>query len=139
MEIRDAVTEDAEAACEVMRRSITELCEADHRSDPKILASWLANKQPAIFKSWLSQLGNWLMVAVEAGDILGVGSVTDGGEITLNYVSPDAPFVASAEPCSARLLPPRRHAASTSPMATSRPVCRATISALNRAFRCRSS
>ncbi len=30
MEIRDAVPEDAPAACEVMRRSISELCGAVH-------------------------------------------------------------------------------------------------------------
>lgn len=36
--------------------------------------------------------GNTLLVAVERDTILGVGSVTDAGEITLNYVSPDARF-----------------------------------------------
>ena len=34
MEIRDAVLADAPAACEVLRRSITELCVADHQDDP---------------------------------------------------------------------------------------------------------
>jgi len=38
MEIRDAVPSDARAACEVLRRSITELCVADHRNEPAILA-----------------------------------------------------------------------------------------------------
>jgi GNAT superfamily N-acetyltransferase len=33
-----------------------------------------------------------LLVAVERYTILAVGSVTDAGEITLNYVSPDARF-----------------------------------------------
>jgi GNAT superfamily N-acetyltransferase len=33
-----------------------------------------------------------VLVAVERGTILAVGSVTDAGEITLNYVSPDARF-----------------------------------------------
>jgi hypothetical protein len=36
MEIREAMTEDAPAACEVLRRSISELCVADHRNDPAI-------------------------------------------------------------------------------------------------------
>ena len=92
LEIRDAVAADAEAACEVLRRSIVELCAADYRNDPKILALWLANKRPDIIASWIAQPGNSLMVAVEAGTILAVGSVTDAGEITLNYVSPDARF-----------------------------------------------
>jgi GNAT superfamily N-acetyltransferase len=92
MEIRDATTEDAEAACLVMRRSIAELCVADHKNDPAILTRWLGNKTPEIFVSWIRQPGNSLLVAAEAGNILAVGSVTDAGQITLNYVSPDARF-----------------------------------------------
>jgi GNAT superfamily N-acetyltransferase len=92
MDIRDAATEDAEAACLVMRRSISELCVADHKNDAAILTRWLSNKTPEIFVSWIRQPGNSLLVAVEAGNILAVGSVTDVGEVTLNYVSPDARF-----------------------------------------------
>jgi GNAT superfamily N-acetyltransferase len=92
MEIRDAVAEDAPAACQVLRRSITQLCVADHSNDPTILALWLSNKTPEIVASWIAQTGNSLLVAVEDGLILAVGAVTDEGEITLNYVSPDARF-----------------------------------------------
>lgn len=92
MEIRDAVAEDAEAACQVMRRSIAELCLADHRNDPTILRRWLGNKTPENFASWMTQSDNSILVAVECGSILAVGSVTDAGKITLNYVSPDARF-----------------------------------------------
>jgi GNAT superfamily N-acetyltransferase len=92
MEIRDAVAADAAAACEVIRRSIIELCVADHRHDPAILERWLANKTPEIVASWIVQTGSTVLVAVEDGVILAVSAVTDGGEITLNYVSPDARF-----------------------------------------------
>jgi GNAT superfamily N-acetyltransferase len=92
MEIRDAVAEDADAACQVMRRSIAELCTADHRNDPAILQRWLRNKTPEFFISWLSQTDNSLLVAAEDGRVLAVGSVTDAGKITLNYVSPDVRF-----------------------------------------------
>jgi GNAT superfamily N-acetyltransferase len=92
MEIRDATPADAEAACEVMRRSIAELCEPDHHNDPKILAAWLANKQPRIFEAWLAEPDNSVLVAVREGRIVSVGAVRDSGEITLNYVSPDARF-----------------------------------------------
>jgi GNAT superfamily N-acetyltransferase len=92
MEIRDAVPEDTHAACEVMRRSISELCSADHHNDPVILGRWLANKTPATVASWIVKPGNSVLIAVESGIILAVGSVTDVGEITLNYVSPDARF-----------------------------------------------
>jgi GNAT superfamily N-acetyltransferase len=91
MMVRDAVPEDAAAACEVMRRSIAELCVADHRNDPAILGRWLSDKTPEIFKSWIRP-ENSLLVAVEDNMILAVGAVTDAGEITLNYVSPDTRF-----------------------------------------------
>lgn len=92
MDIRDARAEDADAACQVMRRSIMELCLDDHRQDPLILQRWLANKTPDIFKTWLDRRDNTVLVAVENGTILAVGSVTDAGVIDLNYVSPDARF-----------------------------------------------
>lgn len=91
MRIRDAVPEDASAACEVMRRSITELCAPDHGNDPVILGRWLSNKAPEIFPSWIRP-GNSVLVAADDHRILAVGCVTDEGEITLNYVSPDARF-----------------------------------------------
>ena len=92
MEIRDAVAEDAEAACEVLRRSIAELCVADHRNNPAILQRWLGNKTIDSFTSWLNQPGNSMLVAVEDGRVLAVGSVTDAGQINLTYVSPDVRF-----------------------------------------------
>ncbi len=92
MEIRDARAADAPAACQVIRRSILELCAADHRNDPAILSRWLANKTPQNVESRIMQPDNSMLVAVEGDGIRGVGSVTDSGRITLNYVSPDARF-----------------------------------------------
>ena len=92
MEIRDAVAEDAHAACQVLRRSITELCVADHENDPTILTRWLSNKTPEIVASWIASPNNSSLVATECGTIRAVGSVTNAGEVTLNYVSPDARF-----------------------------------------------
>jgi GNAT superfamily N-acetyltransferase len=91
MKIRDAVPDDASAACEVMRRCITELCIADHDNDPVVLGRWLNNKTLEIFRSWIRP-GNSVLVATDIDDILAVGCVTNDGEITLNYVSPDARF-----------------------------------------------
>ena len=90
--IRDALPDDAAAACDVMRRSIAELCIADHRDDPAILSGWLANKQPDIVASWIARPDNSMLVAIEDGAIVAAGSITDAGEIQLNYVSPDARF-----------------------------------------------
>ena len=90
--IRDATPEDAVAACHILKKSITRLCVADHRNDPAILNAWLANKTPEIVAAWAVQKGNALLLAVEGDAILAVGSVTDAGEITLNYVAPGARF-----------------------------------------------
>ena len=92
MHVRDALPNDAAAACRVLSRSIAELCDADHRNDPTILARWLGNKTPETFISWVEQADTSVLVAVENDDILAVGSVTDAGVIGLNYVSPDARF-----------------------------------------------
>ena len=91
MKIRAATPDDAPSACEIMRRSITELCIADHGNDAAVLQRWLSNKTPEIFRSWIRP-ANSLRVAVENGKILAVGCVTSNGQITLNYVSPDARF-----------------------------------------------
>lgn len=90
--VRDARPEDASAACEVLRRSIIELCVADHRNDPAMLRAWLANKTPATVASWIAKPDNSMLVAIEDDMIVAVGSITDAGEIQLNYVSPDARF-----------------------------------------------
>jgi GNAT superfamily N-acetyltransferase len=92
IEIRDAVLDDAPAACLVLRRSIQELCAADHANDPSILQKWLSNKTSDNVAAWITQPARSMLVAVEQGAILAVGSITDAGHITLNYVSPDARF-----------------------------------------------
>ena len=92
VEIRDATPDDAVAACHVLRESISQLCVADHRNDPAILNAWLANKTPETVTGWARQKGRSLLLAVEGDTVLAVGGVTDAGEITLNYVSPDARF-----------------------------------------------
>ncbi|WP_407174627.1 GNAT family N-acetyltransferase [Bradyrhizobium sp. STM 3562] len=92
MNIRDARLEDAEAACTVLRTSITELCAADHDNDPALLERWLANKKPEIVAGWIARPDSSVLVAVEGDTIFAVGSVSDAGEITLNYVAPEARF-----------------------------------------------
>lgn len=92
MHIRAAGQDDAEEACEVLRRSITELCEADHRRDLATLAAWLSNKTPETVALWMRRADASYLVAVDGGAIAAVGAVTDAGEILLNYVSPDARF-----------------------------------------------
>jgi hypothetical protein len=63
MEIREATFDDAVEACIVLKRSIAELCHADHKSDPMILARWLGIRR--LFNLWVQQPDNSLLVAVE--------------------------------------------------------------------------
>ena len=92
MIIRQATPADATEACEVLRASISELCFADHKRNPDILDRWLLSKTPENVAAWADNIGRSLLVAVEDDVVLAVGGVTDGGEITLNYVSPKARF-----------------------------------------------
>src|SRR5665213_3838055 len=75
-----------------MKKSIAQLCSADHHDDPAILDRWLGNKRPDIIAGWSREAGNSLLVAVDGDAILAVGSVRDCGEITLNYVAPEFRF-----------------------------------------------
>ena len=90
MEIREACMEDAEESCAVIQRSITELCEADHQGDAPTISLWLANKTAENMRCWIAQ--TYVFVATEDVRIVGVGAITTSGEITLNYVLPDARF-----------------------------------------------
>jgi GNAT superfamily N-acetyltransferase len=49
-------------------------------------------QDPGDFASWIRQPDNSLFVTAEGDNILAVGSVTDTGQITLDYVSPDVRF-----------------------------------------------
>jgi hypothetical protein len=55
-----------------------------------VLDLWLANKTPRNVRKWIIE--SQVFVAVEDGVILGVAAIDNWGEITLNYVSPDARF-----------------------------------------------
>jgi GNAT superfamily N-acetyltransferase len=92
LQIRPARAADAAVASTVLRRSIVELCEADHRNDPQFLSHWLANKTPENVTAWIADAGNFVYIAVDDGGIAGVAAMTHAGLVTLNYVSPDARF-----------------------------------------------
>lgn len=110
MQVRTASLEDAAEICTVVRRSIAELCTADHGGDPAILALWLDNKTPETVAHWLANPGNHLFVAVDGPAIRAAGCINDAGEVILNYVSPEARFqgasqalLAVMESCARRL------------------------------------
>ncbi len=89
MLIRAATAKDAAEICTVLRRSITELCAADHQNDPQILSQWLANKTEDNLRTWIAREGQIYCVAEIDGRIAGVAAVSATDGVLLNYVSPD--------------------------------------------------
>ncbi len=92
LELRPATDGDAAAGMDVIRRSIKELCRADHHDDPAELAAWLANKTIDNWSGWLGRRDAALIVAEDAAALCGVGMVSFAGEIVVNYVAPEARF-----------------------------------------------
>lgn len=102
-EIRPAQVREAAAICAVLRRSIVELCAADHQNNPEWLADWLANKTPENVAVWIADPDNCLLVAVAGDTVLAAGCIKRSGLIVLNYVSPDARFQGVSRAMLARL------------------------------------
>jgi GNAT superfamily N-acetyltransferase len=90
--VRVAEERDAEAACHVLRRSITECCSEDHGNDPSRLVPWLSNKTPENLRQWISSANNYAVVAEAGCDIVGVAMMRNSGEITLCYLLPEVRF-----------------------------------------------
>jgi len=88
VKVRPATAADAEVALEVLRRSITLSCVADHQNDPQTLSHWLRNKTPERFEQWLSDPSSALFVAELAKCVRGVGKLSRTGRIELCYVDP---------------------------------------------------
>ncbi|SHH34436.1 GNAT family N-acetyltransferase [Cognatishimia maritima] len=87
--IRDATATDAEAISDVLVRSITELCSADHKNEPALLEGWLANKSPQHIRDMINA-GAHMRVGVASGEIQSVGCYSSDGQIQLLYVAPEA-------------------------------------------------
>ena len=61
----------------------------------------LANKTAHNMRRWIKR--SHIFVATEDSAIIGVGAINDSGDITLNYVSPDARFRGVSKALIARL------------------------------------
>jgi ribosomal protein S18 acetylase RimI-like enzyme len=88
--VRKASPEDALSACEVLRRSIRELCGVDHKNDEKAVAEWLENKTPENVRRWLESPHTFGVVAEHDGTVCGFAMVGRDGTISLCYVVPEA-------------------------------------------------
>lgn len=87
--IREARVTDAQQVCSVLRASITELCELDHRRDQKELDEWLANKTVQNCESWINNDRINFFVAESNRKIVGVSSISHDGFVELCYVLPE--------------------------------------------------
>lgn len=90
IDIRKAVPTDAVPACTLLRRSIEEVCEPDHRGRPDVLDAWLANKTPETIAAWFASPTNHAIVAERDGQLLGLALLTQAGKVALCYVEPGA-------------------------------------------------
>ncbi|WP_051927422.1 GNAT family N-acetyltransferase [Ruegeria halocynthiae] len=85
--LRRATVFDVFDLSRVLIRSITVLCRADHQDDPLAIAQWIANKDPATIRGWITG-GAQIWLAECAGQVAAVGGLHDA-EITLLYIDPD--------------------------------------------------
>lgn len=92
LSIRRATLADGEAAIATIRRSVTELCLADHDGQADRLEPWLSNKTVEHWATWIVREDAVVLVAECEADLVGVGAATVGGQILLNYVHPEARF-----------------------------------------------
>jgi hypothetical protein len=91
--VRLAEPRDAAAISALLIDSITQLCAADHRNDPEILARWLANKTPEGVGLWFANPDNTMLVAEREGELAAAGAFNVSREIILNYVAPAHRFM----------------------------------------------
>lgn len=90
--IRAAAESDAADACALVRRSIAELCRADHHGVAAILDGFLINKTEDNMRAWIGAPGSYVFVAEVGATMAGVGGFTGDGEVTLLYVAPEFRF-----------------------------------------------
>ena len=83
-----AETSYSREICDVLRRSITDLCVVDHGNDPEVLGSWLSNKTPQNIASWIEQSDGHAALALREGAVVGFALIRQA-DIMLNYVSPE--------------------------------------------------
>ena len=96
--IRRAIVTDAAGACDVVRRSISELCVEDHQGDQTTIGAWIANKTVPNFESWIRSNSKIAFVAEGTSGLVGFGLLNLQGQLALLSVSPVARFQGGSKP-----------------------------------------
>lgn len=79
----------AQAACSVIRESVTHCCALDHGHDPAILTAWLANKTPENLAAWISAPGAAAWGAYRGDTMVGFALLARA-TLALCYAVPEA-------------------------------------------------
>lgn len=88
--VRDAVPTDSEHVCNVIRRSILEVC-APYYDDESFINDWLSNKTQENTMKWIESNNAYSVVCTRSDNrIAGFGLITLDGEILLLYLVPEA-------------------------------------------------
>ena len=87
--VREAIPSDSAKACEVLRRSISEICSLDY-NDQSVIDEWLANKTESNVKKWIQSAKSYSVVCTNNDLIVGFGVITLEGEVVLIYLVPEA-------------------------------------------------
>lgn len=90
--IKPAQSANAEDMVTLSRRSITELCAADHGNEPQLLAEWLGNKTIKQMIDWIEQPDNYVINVYFDEVMVATGGVNIHGRILRNYVHPEYRF-----------------------------------------------
>ena len=84
--IEEAQIKHASEFCNVLRESIVELCEEDHRNDSVKLDAWLKNKTVENCKDWIADNESCAFVAMEKGKVVGISLIGKNGHLFLCYL-----------------------------------------------------
>ena len=87
--VREATPSDSVEACEVLRRSISEICSLDY-NDQSVIDEWLVNKTESNVKEWIQSVNSYSVVCTNDDLIVGFGVITLEGEVLLIYLVPEA-------------------------------------------------
>ncbi|MFT5260160.1 MAG: hypothetical protein ACI9J2_000634 [Saprospiraceae bacterium] len=88
--IRGAIAAYGIEACEVLRRSINEVCAPDYDNEA-LLREWLSNKTQENVKQRIESDHTHAVVCLDGENkLVGFGMLAASGEVLLNYLVPNA-------------------------------------------------
>lgn len=90
--VREARDSDVAKVCEVLVRSVREICAPDYNNDEAVLQQWCANKTPEFVAGWIRNPDNFVVVAEDSsGEIVGAAMYQRAkAAVELCYIVPEA-------------------------------------------------